>query len=89
MNYKADGTPFWNQFFVAALRDDQEKVRWIDSGIGVLCAKCINLCGGYSRHFHGMTCTKSTVRFILSHLSGMALMHEPLFVVIMIDTLGS
>ena len=21
MNYKADGTPFWNQFFVAALRD--------------------------------------------------------------------
>ena len=21
LNYKADGTPFWNQFFVAALRD--------------------------------------------------------------------
>lgn len=27
MNYKADGTPFWNQFFVAALRDDTDKVR--------------------------------------------------------------
>lgn len=26
MNYKADGTPFWNQFFVAALRDDTGKV---------------------------------------------------------------
>ncbi|CAM9811041.1 unnamed protein product [Chrysoparadoxa australica] len=23
LNYKADGTPFWNQFFVAALRNDQ------------------------------------------------------------------
>lgn len=22
LNYKADGTPFWNQFFVAALRDE-------------------------------------------------------------------
>lgn len=28
MNYKADGTPFWNQFFVAALRDDTGKVRY-------------------------------------------------------------
>ncbi|CAB1113051.1 unnamed protein product [Ectocarpus sp. CCAP 1310/34] len=26
MNYKADGTPFWNQFFVAALRDDTGKI---------------------------------------------------------------
>lgn len=26
MNYKADGTPFWNQFFVAALRDENEEV---------------------------------------------------------------
>lgn len=29
MNYKADGTPFWNQFFVAALRDDAGKVRTV------------------------------------------------------------
>jgi hypothetical protein len=26
LNYKADGTPFWNQFFVAALRDSQGAV---------------------------------------------------------------
>eukprot|EP00522_Entomoneis_paludosa_P003806 CAMPEP_0172475138 /NCGR_PEP_ID=MMETSP1065-20121228/69713_1 /TAXON_ID=265537 /ORGANISM="Amphiprora paludosa, Strain CCMP125" /LENGTH=317 /DNA_ID=CAMNT_0013233333 /DNA_START=167 /DNA_END=1121 /DNA_ORIENTATION=- len=26
LNYKADGTPFWNQFFVAALRDAQNNV---------------------------------------------------------------
>ncbi|KAJ8599074.1 hypothetical protein CTAYLR_007605 [Chrysophaeum taylorii] len=26
LNYKADGTPFWNQFFVAALRDATGKV---------------------------------------------------------------
>lgn len=31
MNYKADGTPFWNQFFVAALKDENEKV---GGGIG-------------------------------------------------------
>ena len=26
LNYKADGTPFWNQFFVAALRDGDGSV---------------------------------------------------------------
>lgn len=26
LNYKADGTPFWNQFFVAALRDAEDNV---------------------------------------------------------------
>lgn len=26
LNYKADGTPFWNQFFVAALRDAEGEV---------------------------------------------------------------
>ncbi|CAN0224430.1 unnamed protein product [Scytosiphon promiscuus] len=26
LNYKADGTPFWNQFFVAALRDEHNRV---------------------------------------------------------------
>ena len=26
LNYKADGTPFWNQFFVAALRDAEGNV---------------------------------------------------------------
>jgi PAS domain S-box-containing protein len=26
LNYKADGTPFWNQFFVAALRDAENNV---------------------------------------------------------------
>ncbi|CAN0443067.1 unnamed protein product, partial [Laminaria digitata] len=26
LNYKADGTPFWNQFFVAALRDENNRV---------------------------------------------------------------
>jgi len=26
LNYKADGTPFWNQFFVAPLRDAQDRV---------------------------------------------------------------
>ncbi|CAM9648904.1 unnamed protein product, partial [Ectocarpus sp. 6 AP-2014] len=26
LNYKADGTTFWNQFFVAALRDDQHRI---------------------------------------------------------------
>lgn len=26
LNYKADGTPFWNQFFVAALRDRQNRI---------------------------------------------------------------
>ena len=26
LNYKADGTPFWNQFFVACLRDSNGTV---------------------------------------------------------------
>lgn len=26
LNYKADGSPFWNQFFVAAIRDSNDKV---------------------------------------------------------------
>jgi PAS domain S-box-containing protein len=26
LNYKADGTPFWNQFFIAALRDKEKKI---------------------------------------------------------------
>lgn len=26
LNYKADGTPFWNQFFVAPLRDDKNRI---------------------------------------------------------------
>ena len=26
LNYKADGTPFWNQFFVAALKDANGEV---------------------------------------------------------------
>jgi len=26
LNYKADGTPFWNQFFVAALQDAENNV---------------------------------------------------------------
>ena len=26
LNYKADGTPFWNQFFVASLRDAENNV---------------------------------------------------------------
>lgn len=26
LNYKADGTPFWNQFFVAALRDSNNRI---------------------------------------------------------------
>jgi hypothetical protein len=26
LNYRADGTPFWNQFFVAALRDAEGNV---------------------------------------------------------------
>ncbi|KAG5179453.1 PAS domain-containing protein, partial [Tribonema minus] len=26
LNYKADGTPFWNSFFCAALRDAQRRV---------------------------------------------------------------
>nr|AML77069.1 putative LOV domain-containing protein [Sargassum integerrimum] len=34
LNYKADGTPFWNQFFVAALRDDTDK---IVNYVGVQC----------------------------------------------------
>lgn len=34
LNYKADGTPFWNQFFVAALRDSSGK---IVNHVGVQC----------------------------------------------------
>lgn len=34
LNYKADGTPFWNQFFVAALRDSDGS---IVNYIGVQC----------------------------------------------------
>lgn len=26
LNYKADGTPFWNQFFLGALRDSNQRV---------------------------------------------------------------
>lgn len=35
LNYKADGTPFWNQFFVAALRDAHNN---IVNYVGVQCA---------------------------------------------------
>jgi len=35
LNYKADGTPFWNQFFVAALRDQDN---CIVNYVGVQCA---------------------------------------------------
>ena len=34
LNYKADGTPFWNQFFIAALRDAQGN---IVNYVGVQC----------------------------------------------------
>lgn len=34
LNYKADGTPFWNQFFVAALRDAENN---IVNFVGVQC----------------------------------------------------
>jgi len=34
LNYKADGSPFWNQFFLAALKDDEGK---IVNHIGVQC----------------------------------------------------
>lgn len=34
LNYKADGTPFWNQFFVAALRDSDNN---IVNYVGVQC----------------------------------------------------
>lgn len=34
LNYKADGTPFWNQFFVAALRDSEN---CIVNYVGVQC----------------------------------------------------
>lgn len=34
LNYKADGTPFWNQFFIAALRDANNK---IVNYVGVQC----------------------------------------------------
>ncbi|CAM9142725.1 unnamed protein product [Discosporangium mesarthrocarpum] len=39
LNYKADGTPFWNQFFVAALRDDQGKasMECVVNFVGVQC----------------------------------------------------
>lgn len=34
LNYKADGTPFWNQFFVAALRDsDNCIVNYVSIGV--------------------------------------------------------
>lgn len=35
LNYKVDGTPFWNQFFVAALRDADNN---IVNYVGVQCA---------------------------------------------------
>ena len=34
LNYKADGTPFWNQFFVAALRDARNRIM---NYVGALC----------------------------------------------------
>ncbi len=34
LNYKADGTPFWNQFFMASLRDSSGK---IVNFVGVQC----------------------------------------------------
>lgn len=34
LNYRADGTPFWNQFFVAALRDERGN---IVNYVGVQC----------------------------------------------------
>ena len=48
LNYKADGTPFWNQFFVAALRDSHGN---IVNFVGV------RFCGGWcSRVFFGGPC---------------------------------
>jgi hypothetical protein len=34
LNYKADGSPFWNQFFVAALKDSAGE---IINYVGVQC----------------------------------------------------
>jgi len=34
LNYKSDGTPFWNQFFIAALRDQDNR---IVNYVGVQC----------------------------------------------------
>jgi len=34
LNYRSDGTPFWNQFFVAALRDEKNE---IVNYVGVQC----------------------------------------------------
>jgi PAS domain S-box-containing protein len=42
LNYKADGTPFWNQFFVAALRDSDN---CIVNYVSVLCYCAVSLCG--------------------------------------------
>jgi hypothetical protein len=40
LNYRADGTTFWNQFFVAALRDGNNR---IVNYVGVQVCSCFDL----------------------------------------------
>ena len=44
LNYKADGTPFWNQFFLASLRDSENNiVNFVSGGIVLLASFLENL----------------------------------------------
>jgi hypothetical protein len=40
LNYRADGTTFWNQFFIAALRDAAGN---ITNYVGIQCKVCVQL----------------------------------------------
>jgi PAS domain S-box-containing protein len=45
INYKADGTPFWNQFFIAALRDsDNNIVNFVSVLVWVIHCRVIDTC---------------------------------------------
>jgi PAS domain S-box-containing protein len=50
LNYKADGTPFWNQFFIAALRDSDNCIVNYVSRIASVLWLPLFLSGRYSRY---------------------------------------
>ena len=63
LNYKADGTPFWNQLFIAALRDaDNCIVNYVSRFVSVVCV----LCHLYSVILLKLSLTATIVRFLSS-----------------------
>ncbi len=65
LNYKADGTPFWNQFFLASLRDsDNSIVNYVSRS-----CRCGGIVGTFKRSLCYLHCTFSFDRSVFKRKS--------------------